>query len=395
MFTFVKHKLATMNFEKIFQDNKEESLHGRYIILEKIEPLLKALNKNNNLDIIGKSVLGKPIYSYIIGTGKIKILLWSQMHGNEGTTTKALFDLLKLLNGETELAKELKSKFTFLAIPILNPDGAEKYTRINANGVDLNRDFQDLTQPESRLLRELYADFKPDFCYNLHDQRTIFAAGNVNKPATVSFLAPSFNEAREVNEVRIKAMDVIVAMNSTLQSFIPGQVGRFDDGFNLNCVGDTFTYLGSPTILFEAGHYQEDYQREMTRKFIFIALVSGLQYIYENDIVLNETEKYFNIPQNKPVFYDLIYKNIKIFYDNKQIITNFAIQFTEVLNEGKIEFIAFIVEIGELTQNFGHFEYDAKGASYSDEQDNIPKLGQKAEFYLSEKVKIVNGLPNV
>lgn len=395
MFTFVKYKLCTMDFEKVFQDNKEESLHGRYITLEKIEPLLKRLNKNNNLDIIGKSVEGKPIYSYTIGTGKTKILLWSQMHGNEGTTTKALFDLLNLLNSETELANELKSKFTFLSIPMLNPDGAERYTRINANGVDLNRDFQDLTQPESRLLRDLYADYKPDFCYNLHDQRTIFAAGDINKPATVSFLAPSFNEAREVSEVRIKAMDVIVAMNTALQSFIPGQVGRFDDGFNLNCVGDTFTYLGSPTILFEAGHYQEDYQRETTRKFIFIALVSGLKYIYENDIVLNETEKYFNIPQNKPVFYDLIYKNIKIFYDNKQIITNFAIQFTEVLNEGKIEFIAFIVEIGELTQNFGHFEYDAKGASYSDGQDNIPKLGQKAEFYLSEKVKIVNGLPNV
>ncbi|WP_370031428.1 M14 metallopeptidase family protein [Flavobacterium sp. 28YEA47A] len=384
-----------MDFEKIFQDNKEESLHGRYITLDKIEPLLKKFNKNNNLDIIGKSVAGKPIYSYTIGTGKTKILLWSQMHGNEGTTTKALFDLLNVLNAETELAADLKSKFTFLAIPMLNPDGAEKYTRINANGVDLNRDFQDLTQPESRLLRGLYDDFKPDYCYNLHDQRTIFAAGAINKPATVSFLAPSFNEAREVSEVRIKAMDVIVAMNTTLQSFIPGQVGRFDDAFNLNCVGDTFTYLGSPTILFEAGHYQEDYQREMTRKFIFIALVSGLKYIYENDIVLNETEKYFNIPQNKPVFYDLIYKNIKIFYDNKQIITNFAIQFTEVLNEGKIEFVAFIVEIGELTQNFGHFEYDAKGASYSDGQDNIPKLGQKAEFYLSEKVKIVNGLPNV
>jgi hypothetical protein len=384
-----------MDFEKVFRENKEKTLEGRYITLDKIEPLLRTINKNENLDVIGKSVLGKPIYFYTIGTGKIKILLWSQMHGNEGTTTKALFDLLNVLNSDTILGKELLSHFTFLAVPMLNPDGAERYTRINANGIDLNRDFQDLSQPESRLLRELYNDFKPDFCYNLHDQRTIFAAGDINKPATVSFLAPSFNDAREVNEVRIKAMEVIVAMNTTLQTFIPGQVGRFDDGFNLNCVGDTFTYLGSPTILFEAGHYQQDYEREMTRKFIFIALISGLKYIYENDIVLNETEKYFNIPQNKPVFYDFIYKNIKIYYDNKQIITNFAIQFTEVLNEGKIEFIAFIVEIGELTQNFGHFEYDAKGASYSDDQDNIPKLGQKAEFYLSEKVKIVNGLPNV
>lgn len=384
-----------MDFEKLFDYNKEQSISGRYITLEKIEPLLKSLDKNNNLKIIGKSVLGQPIYSYAIGTGKTKILLWSQMHGNESTTTKALFDLLKLLNSDMEFAASLLKHFTFLAIPMLNPDGALKYTRINANGIDLNRDFQDLTQTESQLLRKIYDDFKPDFCYNLHDQRTIFAAGDTNNPATVSFLAPSYNESREVNDVREKAMEVIVAMNTTLQQFIPNQVGRFDDGFNLNCVGDTFTYLGTSTILFEAGHFQDDYQREETRKYIFIALVSGLKYIYENDVVRNETNKYFNIPQNKPIFYDLIYKNIKIRYDNKQIITNFAIQFSEILTDGEIEFVAVIAEIGELQHNFGHYEYDAEEAAYSDENENIPKLGQKADFYLAEKVKIVNGLPNV
>jgi Zinc carboxypeptidase len=384
-----------MDFDKLSQDYKEQSLFGRYITLEKIEPILSRLNKNDNLKVIGKSVLGKNIYSYVIGTGKTKILLWSQMHGNEGTTTKALFDLLNLLNGNSELAKELLSHFTFLAIPMLNPDGAEAYTRINANEIDLNRDFQNLTQPESQLLRRIYDELQPDFCYNLHDQRTIFAAGETPNPATVSFLAPSYNEARDINEVRKKAMNVIVAMNSTLQQFIPNQVGRFDDAFNLNCVGDTFKYLGTPTILFEAGHFQKDYQREMTRKFIFIALVSGLKHIYENDIVCNEMIEYFNIPQNKPIFYDFIYKNIKIYYDNKQIITNFAIQFLEVLKEGEIEFVATLSEIGELSHNFGHFEYDAAGAKYSDDEDDIPKLGQKANFHLGEKVKIVNGLPNV
>jgi hypothetical protein len=48
------------------------------------------LNTDNQLSVIGNSVLGKPIYKYIIGTGNIKIYLWSQMHGNESTTTKGL-----------------------------------------------------------------------------------------------------------------------------------------------------------------------------------------------------------------------------------------------------------------------------------------------------------------
>lgn len=384
-----------MNFEKLFAENKEESLFGRYITLEKILPILNSLNQDGNLKVIGKSVEGRAIHSYMIGKGETKILIWSQMHGNEGTTTKALFDFLKLLNGKDELAEKLLSKFTFYCIPLLNPDGAENYTRVNANDVDLNRDCQLLSQPESRLLLKIHADFKPDYCYNLHDQRTIFASGNTKNPATVSFLAPSFNENRDVNEVREKAMNVIVAMNDVLQDLIPNQVGRFDDGFNINCIGDTLTYLNSPTILFEAGHFQGDYNREITRKYIFIALISGLKHIYENDIVCNKTDKYFNIPQNKAVFYDFIYKNIKINYDNRQIITNFAIQFKEVLVEKQIEFVATLADIGDLKENFGHFEFDAEGKVYSDGQTNIPKIGQNLDFCLGEDVKIVNGLPIV
>jgi len=381
-----------MNFEDLHEKHKERNLFGRYITLEKAHPILASYNKGM-LQEIGKSVEENSIYAYSIGSGQIKILMWSQMHGNEGTTTKALFDFLNFLNSENDLASGFLRTFTFYCIPILNPDGAFHYTRVNTNGVDLNRDFQELTQPESKLLRQIYDEFQPHFCYNLHDQRTIFAVGDSSKPATVSFLAPSFNEEREINDVREKAMNVISKMNETLQAFIPGQVGRFDDGFNINCVGDTFTFLGTPTILFEAGHFPQDYQREETRKYIFMALISGCKSIYENDIVCKENDKYFNIPQNKASFYDFIYKNINICYDNKQIITNFAFQFTEIVKDGKVDFVATLVEIGDLNEKQGHFEYDAAGDSYADEFDNIPKLGQKNDFYIGKKVKVVNGLP--
>jgi len=384
-----------MDFEKLFLESKVESLFGRYITLENILPILNSLNHKENVNLIGKSVEGKDIHSYAIGSGKMKILLWSQMHGNESTTTKSLFDLLNFLNRKSELAEKLLEHFTFYCIPMLNPDGAKNYTRVNANGIDLNRDFQTLSQPESQLLKRIYLEIQPDFCYNLHDQRTIFASGETNNPATVSFLAPSYNENRDVNEVREKAMNVIVAMNDVLQKYIPSQVGRFDDGFNLNCVGDTFTFLGCPTILFEAGHFQGDYDRELTRKFIFIALLSGLKHIYENDIVCNKTDDYFNIPQNKQIFYDIIYKNIKINYDNRQIITNFAIQFQEVLVENKIQFVATLADIGDLKENFGHLEFDAEEKVYSDKQTEIPKIGQNFDFYLGDSVKVVNGLPIV
>ncbi|MGL5111350.1 MAG: M14 family zinc carboxypeptidase, partial [Flavobacterium sp.] len=191
----------------LFYKYKEQSIQGRYLTLENILPILERQNTDNQLQQVGVSVMQKPIYTYQIGTGKTKIFLWSQMHGNESTTTKALLDFINFLNGDSELAEELLEAFTFLCIPILNPDGAELYTRENANKVDLNRDSQDLTQPESATLRGVFEVFQPDFCYNLHDQRTIFGVADTGKPATVSFLAPSFNEQREVNATRLKAIN--------------------------------------------------------------------------------------------------------------------------------------------------------------------------------------------
>jgi hypothetical protein len=384
-----------MNLEQMFQQYKEQSIQGRYITLENIEPLLQQLNSNNQVSIIGKSVLEKPIYKYQIGAGETRIFLWSQMHGNESTTTKALFDFLNLLNSDSELANQLLNTFTFCCIPILNPDGATLYTRENANKIDLNRDSQNLTQPESNVLRETFESFKPHYCFNLHDQRTIFGVGSTGKPATLSFLAPSYNEEREINESRLKAINLIAGINDVLQQYIPGQVGRFDDSFNINCIGDTFQYLGVPTVLFEAGHFPNDYQREETRKYVFMALVSSFTILSENDIVSNGINKYLNISQNKVVFYDLMYKNIKINYDGIEKITNFAAQYKEELVDGQICFNAYISQIGDLENHFGHIEYDAEEALYQDDYHNFPKLNQKANFYLNNNMKFVNGLVKI
>jgi hypothetical protein len=386
------YKEVTMDYDLLFEKYKEIQLEGRYIHLENIVTILYSHKLNNKITVIGTSVLGQPIYCYEFGSGPLKIFMWSQMHGNESTTTKALFDLFNFLDSQNPLVAKWREKFTFLIIPMLNPDGSKLYTRENANKVDLNRDFLDLSQPESRLLLKIFNEFKPDYCFNLHDQRTIFAAGKTNLPATVSFLAPSFNEARSLNKVRIKAMVLIAAMNAELQKYIPGQVGRFNDEFNRNCAGDTFQQLGVPTVLFEAGHFSNDYAREITRKFIFISLFSGLDFLCENDIVNNNIDDYLNIPQNNVGFYDFVYRNVKINYDNSKLITNFAAQFKEELIEDQLVFNAYISSIGDLDGYFGHVEYDAKGVHYQDEKGSFPKIDEKANFTLGKTNKFVNGL---
>lgn len=380
------------NFENLHQLYIQKNLDGRLIHLDHITPILSVLKNQSAVSIIGKSVLDKPIYGCQFGHGKIKILIWSQMHGNESTTTKALFDLFKFLESDDVFAAEIINNFTLFCIPILNPDGAQLYTRENANQIDLNRDAQKLSQPESLILRKIFTDFKPNFCFNMHDQRSIFGVANSGLPATVSFLAPAFDANCDYNRVRQKAVEVIVAMNNDLQKIIPGQVGRFDDAFNINCVGDTFQSLGTPTILFEAGHFQNDYQREKSRKYIFIALLSAFGSINENDLVMNNLNNYLEIPQNNPNFFDIIYKNVKIYYDNSFFIINFAIQYKEELINNTIFFNGFIAKIDDLENYFAHAEIDANEQLFDCENINYPIINQKADFYLDKNTKIKNGL---
>lgn len=381
-----------MNLAHLYSIFKESTLSGRYITNEHIEPLLGAFDGMFTVDVIGNSVEGLPIYSLLAGTGSIKIFIWSQMHGNESTTTKALFDFLNFLRSEEAFARELKTNFTFYILPIVNPDGARLYTRENANKIDLNRDSVALSQPESKLLRKAFEDFKPDYCYNMHDQRTIFGVGDTPKSATVSFLAPSYNEGREINEVRQKAINVIAAMNDTLQQYIPGQVGRFDDSFNINCIGDMFQSLGVPTILFEAGHYQNDYEREETRRFIFFALFSGFNAINENVVVVNQNTDYFNIPQNKIIFYDMMYKKVKIYYENTEKITNFAAQYKEVVFDKSVIFRAFIREIDNSEVCFGHAEFDCNEELFTHaDGSNLPVNDAEADFFIGKTRKFSNG----
>ncbi len=379
-----------MNYTKIYQKYKEESISGRYIALKHIEQLLK----NNNAEVIGKSVLKQPIYKLNFGTGKIKILMWSQMHGNESTTTKALFDLIKFLNSNSEESNTLLKNFTFCILPMVNPDGAAAYTRVNANNVDLNRDAKELTQPESKALRSVFEDFQPDYCYNLHDQRTIFGVGETSKPATLSFLAPAFDKERSWNDCRLKAAQIIVAMNSELQKHIPGQIGRFDDSFNINCIGDMLQTLNVPTILFEAGHYPDDYEREITRKYIFIALLSSFEYMVENDIVRNKREKYLSIPQNKVSFFDVVCRNIKINYDSTEKCMNFALQYREILREDSVNFELYVAQINQLENYFGHTEIFVEEENYFISSDELPLIGEKANFKIGNHINFVNGIKN-
>ncbi len=335
------------------QNHHEQHLFGRYIHGRSIANLLENLPSEFDVKQIGFSVKNKPIHSVTIGTGKIKILLWSQMHGNESTTTKAVFDVFKAFQNSHELPviHKILSSCTLCFIPILNPDGAAAYTRVNANNVDLNRDAQRRSQPESSLLWNIYKEFKPDYCFNLHGQRTIFGFENTGTSSVLSFLAPSADDDRSITLSRKRSMEIIAHIYNGLQSYLPEQIGRYDDGFNINCTGDTFQASGTPTLLFEAGHYPNDYHREKTRTYVFIALVTALEGII--DKISIDEKVYWSIPEHQKCFCDILFKNTHT--------GDIGIQFSEKLTNNKISFIPHFFDKEVTSAKFGHRIIDTHG----------------------------------
>ena len=310
----------------------------RYLSPEKWGLILNKLPFQLQTSIIGQSVLNQPIAAHRIGNGPVKVLMWSQMHGNESTTTRALFDVIKYLYSSD--GNSLLENLSLMVIPQLNPDGAAAYTRLNANGIDLNRDAIVLSQPECIALKRVFDAFTPDFCFNLHGQRSIFSAGKKGKPATLSFLSPAADTALTITPARTKAMQLIGSITGALQPDLPHQMGRYDDTFNPNCVGDSFTAHGVPTVLFEAGHHGLDYDRNFTKVMVVKALMAGLIGISSEKYLENSVEDYHAIPENEKDYVDLIIKNVTVETDSG-IFKNqeLAVIYQEVKKEKSVAFI--------------------------------------------------------
>ena len=354
--------LALNNIYSLYNEFKVHQIKGRYITNSHILPFLKNLNSSFKLQNIGFSEKNTPIYSVNFGKGPINILIWSQMHGNEATTTKSLIDCLNLFNSINN--EFITNNLCIKIIPILNPDGANNYCRLNSNNIDLNRDAQELTQSESRVLRDLFDEFKPHYCFNMHDQRTIYSAGNNYYPATLSFLSPSQDNNRSLTINRKIGMKIISNLYHLLDPYIPNQISRYDDKFNINCVGDKFQSLGVPTLLFEAGHYDNDYNRDITRKYMMFAIYQTFLIIINKSYITYSTNNYFDIPENKSTYFDVLIKGVS-FDKNLKDIRDVGILYRESLEKNYINFIPFVAKIGNLSSYYGHTTFDAKSMHVS------------------------------
>lgn len=357
---------------------KNPNFPNRYISPEKLFFYLQQ-NLGEYISQVGSSYLGKPIYMLSLGNGRTKVLAWSQMHGNESNATHAMLDLLEIFKTETGLEEDLFSKIRLDFIFMLNPDGAGKWTRRNALDIDMNRDFIKLSSKEFPILKNIAESGNYDYALNLHEQRTIFTSDGKH-PATLSFLAPAENFERTATETRKKSMAVISKIYTQLRDLIPNQIARYSDEFYPSSTGDNFTKMGIPTILYEGGHFPDDYKREGTRKYYTIALYEGLKAISELKGATENWEKYLEIPENCESHYDIIYRNVKLNTDFHCVL-DVAVQYREEIKDGddEISFIPIVTEVGDCGKKKGWKEIDCTGKKFISEA-KFPKLDSVQNF---------------
>lgn len=356
--------LAQLNQQlyKRYDNYREKSLSDRRFKHEDILTLLNRLGSDFSVKEAGKSVEGHSINLVTYGYGPKRILLWSQMHGDEPTATQALADIFQWLtakdDGFDSVRKKIRESLTLYFIPMLNPDGATRFTRRNFHGIDINRDAVRLQTPEGRILKRVRDSLQADWAFNLHDQnRSTSVNGN---PASVSLLAPPYNESRQVNETRGDAMKMVRHIYEQLLPFIPGNIGIYNDEFEPRAFGDNIQKWGSRTVLIESGGYQNDWERQEIRKLNFVMLLSALESMSTGSYRKLNVKSYYQIPKNSHRrLHELIITNLNF----EGVIRDLALDRREIDNDNYRNYYteAFIADLGDLQTSQAYEVFDAAG----------------------------------
>lgn len=143
-----------------------------------------------------RSVKDVPLYTRDVkpDNAKLRVLVMGAIHGDELSAASVAFHWIRLaLQHPLEMPQPVHWRF----IPVLNPDGvlAQPPRRVNANGVDLNRNFptpnwerdaahywekrtrkdprrwpgkKPLSEPESSFLHQQMQSFKPHLIVAIH-----------------------------------------------------------------------------------------------------------------------------------------------------------------------------------------------------------------------------------
>jgi hypothetical protein len=345
-----------------------------------VERLLKQVAGGSGgrltVEKFAESIEGRPIYLARIGGGPKRVLLWSQMHGDEPTHTAVLLDLANYLLqlptkpplgrelGADRQAAEILANCTLYCIPMLNPDGAEAVRRFNAQGIDINRDARRLATPEGRALRKAVESIMPEFAFNLHNQHARTSVGQPPKPAAVSVLAPAPDPSGKETPGMHRAKQMCACFVEAVQSLVPGMISRYDDTHEPRAFGDTIQATGAATMLVEAGGWTDADIEPLTRVH-FHGMLTTLYAIATDKYLDADVKVYEALPQsNSSRQLDCLITNAQVLsaISPNAFTTDLGIEQTQSERlGGESKKDGRIVEVGDLSVLSSKSTIDASG----------------------------------
>ncbi|MDQ0253084.1 murein tripeptide amidase MpaA [Evansella vedderi] len=243
---------------------KNERLTSHEDLVKQIE---RAAERSPNMEaeVIGQSVKGRDLYLVKFGNNPDNptILFLTQQHGNEQLVTESALNVIQKLSTNSRQNRELADQVNVFFVPRINPDGAigdvdfdisdhiagGTSTRANANGVDLNRDHTNLTQPENQALHyNVLQAYDIDYLVDFHHQGARSAIDG--KLVSGSILYPT-NEGVDP-AVREMSKQLGKVMYDAVESRGWGLLARYPGGTANTIARNGLAYeYGISTLLFE------------------------------------------------------------------------------------------------------------------------------------------------
>ncbi len=104
----------------------------------------------------GETLEGRPLTGFVGGGSLEAIVLLTRQHPPETTGQEAYRGFLdRLMKRSDDKASTFRNRYRIIIAPMPNPDGVDDGNwRLNAGGIDLNRDWGTLSQPETKALSQ-------------------------------------------------------------------------------------------------------------------------------------------------------------------------------------------------------------------------------------------------
>ena len=280
----------------------------------RLQAVAQASPSRISFDRIGSSTEGRSINMVTMGTGPFRVLLWSQMHGDEPTATAALFDVFEYFERHRSdpAVQRMLSSLTLYVIPMLNPDGAERFQRRNAQGIDINRDALSQQTPEGQALKSVRDRFNPRIGFNLHNQSWTTSVGDPPKPASISLLSVAYDQPGTENAGRRLTKKVCAVIRDALEPYASGQIGRYDEEFEVRAFGDNLTLWGTPVVLIETGGFPSAEPDPVLVRLNFIGMVSALDALATGNAERADAKRYETLPMNESKLFAVLVKDATV-----------------------------------------------------------------------------------